>query len=151
MSVEVDDVTAIDPVGVASFDLVSRDRQGDQAIELAIPALDAAPYDRNDDTASFGLKLRSGRTYRITFKAEAYGFPILLIPNVEAAIRCWWDELSVTVDEEESVLLMDLDAALSLHDAEIKALLTGLGADLAEVKRLLNTPTGRRPEFPITE
>ena len=47
----------------------------------------------------------------------------------------------------------DMKRLLATHDSDIKGLLAKHDADikelLAQVIRLLNTPQGRRPEFPI--
>ena len=158
MSVEVEDITddPNNPIGIGSFDLVSRDRQGDQGFTDV--AFGAAVYDRNGDTASFSLKLRSGRTYRIWFKAEAYGTNVPV--STTSNIRGRWSELSVTVVEDDTELILqlqedlkqhdtDIKSAVSIHDGDIKALLATVQSDLAEIKRLLNTPPGRRPDFPL--
>lgn len=134
LSMEIDDITdgPDKPVGVGSLELASRDRQGDQGFTDI--AAGGTPYDRNNDTASFQIKLRGGGIYRIWFKAEAYGAPLILT-FVDSSIRGRWSELSVTVAENDTLLLLQILDALKKHDLDIK--------------RLHSTPTGRRPGFPI--
>lgn len=135
VSVEIEDITSgpNNPIGIASFDLANRDRQGDQGVTDI--AAGVASYDRNNDTAGFSLKLRSGGTYRIWFKAEAYGFPIAV--NVESSVRGSWSELSVTVVQDDTELLFQLQDDLVQHDMDIKAQLAKQQAQLRKIIYLL--------------
>jgi hypothetical protein len=84
-----------------------------------------------------------------------------------------WSQLSVTVDEDEVEQLdghdTDIKSAIARHNAAIKATIGQHDADikaelaeikdklgkieddLAEIKRLLITPQGRRPGFPLKD
>ena len=139
VSLEIEEYVGADRYeGVGSLELFSRDRSGDQGFTDV--AVGAAAYDLNDESARFDVKLRRGGIYRIVFKAEAYGIPVL--SESQSSIEAWWTQMSVLVDEE------DASELIRQHDEDIKARLTAMERDLEEIKRLLITPTGRRPGFP---
>jgi len=152
LSIEIEDITAdTSTTGIGSFDLVSRDRSGDQG--LTDVAAGAVTYDRNMDTAHFQIKLRRGRTYRIYFKAEALGSPLLT--GIESSVRARWEKVGVSIgiDLTEQIAIHDEDikAAIAEHDEDIKEQLYEVMADLEEIKKLLITPQGKRDGFPLKE
>jgi len=168
LSIEVEDITLPTvPKGIGSFDLVARDRSGDQGFTDI--AIGGTAYDRNNDTNHFLIQLERGKTYRIYFKAEAYGAPLL--SSVESSIRARLTTMGITIqnDSNEKVItaindlsdkvdahdqdikqdISTLSYRLDTHDEEIKAQLLAIKSDLAEIKRMLITPQGRRVDFPL--
>lgn len=151
LSIEIEDITddTNNPEGIGSFDLVSRDRSGDQGVTDV--AAGGITYDRNKDTAHFQIKLQRGRTYRINFKAEAYGSPLL--SGIESSVRARLEKLGVSIgiDLTEQIAIHDqeIKAAIADHDEDIKEKIEGIMADLEEIKKLLITPQGRRNGFPL--
>jgi len=166
LSVEMEDITdaVTGPTGIGSFDLVSRDRSGDQGITDI--SAGGVTYDRNNDTNHFLVKLQRGRSYRIYFKAEAYGSP-LVASGIESSIRARLDKIGVgiSIDAADQIAIHDAEikAALAAHDEkiakklavqekdikDIKEMLQGMMVNLEEIKRLLITPQGRREGFPL--
>ncbi len=66
------------------------------------------------------------------------------------------DEIKAALAAHDQVVNMALaehdlkiNAALATHDQEVKALLVQVQGQLAEIKKLLLTPQGRRPGFPL--
>jgi len=181
LSIEVEDITGAEPKGVGSFELVSRDRSGDQGVTDV--ASGAISYDRDNnsyETSHFTIKLQRGNTYRIYFKAEAFAAPLLTA--IESSIRAKLERFDIAISNDVNTQLEDhdtdikegldaitsqisthdsnistaiynhdekIDNALYTHDQDIKQLAKQIQSDLVEIKRLLNTPQGRRSEFPL--
>ena len=176
LGIEVEDITTPStPVGIGSFDLVSRDRSGDQGVTDG--ASGSSSYDRNSDTANFLIKLQRGNTYRVYFKAEAFGAPFL-ISGIESSIRARLETLAISIPNDPNELLHlhdadikqaianlsskvdthdlaikqdinELSTQVTIHDDDIKARLIIIQKDLAVIKNLLITPQGRRDDFPL--
>jgi hypothetical protein len=155
----VEDISASPARAAGSMELFRQDRSGDQGLTDISTGVET--YILVGESASFQLKLRRGRTYRLWFSAEALA-EILLVGTVQSSVMASWSQLSVTVDEDEVEQLdghdADIKAVIDRHDADIKAELAEikdkLGKiedDLAEIKRLLITPQGRRPGFPLKD
>jgi hypothetical protein len=71
--------------------------------------------------------------------------------QANAALRQQVLDLDAALADRDAALarqVADLDAALAGRDAETTRRLADLGISLREVVRLLNTPQGRRPDFP---
>ena len=162
LSIEIEDITddINNPLGVGSFDLVNRDRSGDQG--LTDVAAGAVAYDRNNDTAHFQIMLKRGRIYRIYFKAEALGTPLLTA--IESSVRAKLEKIGISISNDVSEQLAlhdeDIKTAIAEHDEDIKTVITKhdedikeklewIMDDLEEIKRLLITPQGRREGFPL--
>ena len=116
------------------------------------------------------VTLRRGHRYRLTFEVQVLG-EALLVGKIITDAQATWTRSRVSVDEDEVDLLTQHDtavrvelaahdqairAALASHDADVKQKLNEIlakleeqSAQLAEIKRLLLTPQGRREGFPI--
>ena len=154
---KVADVTNGGPgVLITTQTLYSQDRSGDQGFtDVSIGSESALLYDENSHV---GVKLRTGRTYRITFEVRS-AISVLLVGEPGAMANANWTNLSVSVDEDEYDRLLEHDDAISQqilahdvtistqvsqHDADIKVLLAELKEGQEEIMRLLLTPQGRR-------
>lgn len=165
LSVSVVDVTFGFPIPVASAVLLHQTRTSDNGVT------DVSQGTENNNLVGvnghFQAQLRRGHTYRVQFTLETLG-EVSLLGVARAVSFAGWRRLAVTIDEDEAELLgthdADMKGRLAAHDAEIKALVAKHDAEikqllaahdhdikelLAQVIRLLNTPTGLRPEFPI--
>lgn len=165
LSVSIADVTFGAPIPVAASVLVHQTRTSDNGVT------DVSQGTENNNLAAanghFQAQLRRGHTYRVQFTLETVG-EVSLLGVARVVSQAAWRRLAVTIDEDEVALLSahdsevkwrlashdaEIKALVAKHDAEIKALLAEHDHDikqlLAEVIKLLNTPTGRRPEFPI--
>lgn len=157
LSIEVEDSSGI---AIGSFDLVSRDRSGDITIGLELPSEGTSAYDRNNDTNHFPIMLKRGETYRLYFKAEAHGAP--LISGVESSVRARLESVgvSVPVDSTEQLAIHDTDiksqiaihdadlkSQLATHDADVKARLGEIQSSINENQRLLNITMARQLEI----
>lgn len=123
VTLEVDDITPGGPVlPVTSSTIFQQERSGSQGFTDISSGADLE-YPRGD-TASIQVKLRRGRTYRITFKAEtlseAFG-----IGEILGDCSATWNQLSVTAGADQVELLSqhdaDIKSAIATHDADIKA------------------------------
>lgn len=168
LSLSVEDITWGTPgIPVAAHTLVSQNRTSDQGTTDV--AQGAENNNLSNSNGHFRAKLRRGHTYRLSFSAESLG-EVSLLGVARSVIDAGWRRLAVTVDEDEVELLAQHDAAvrgqitahdsdmkqqLSTHDEDIKELLASqqeeIRALFAQVIRLLNTPQGRRPEFPVKD
>ena len=153
---------------VARQELVNMQRQGDQGVTDISGA-----QERSVLTGEVGhllVKLRRGHHYRLHFELESSAVTFLL-GAMRADAFAKWNRLSVNVGEDEVELLGIHDQevkaallgvqstllnALAKHDSDIKSelatiknQLSGIEADLAEIKTLLLTPQGLREGFPI--
>lgn len=124
---------------VASHELVAMQRQGDQGFtDIALAQeRSALPAQK----AHFTVKLRRGGLYRLHFELQSSGVTFVAgLMRADAFAK--WHILTVSVDEDEV-------EQLAIHDQDIKARLKGIEDDLEEIKKLLRTPQGRRPGFPL--
>jgi hypothetical protein len=143
LSLSIVDVGFGFPIPVAASDIVSTNRTSDNGVT------DVSQGTENNNlsgaNAHFQAKLRRGHTYQLQFKLETLG-EVSLLGVARVVSDAGWRRLAVTIDEDEVEQLSrhdsDMKALLATHDTDIKEL-------LEEVIRLLNTPTGRRPDFPI--
>ena len=154
LSLSIVDVTFGFPIHVAASVLVHQNRTSDSGVT------DLSQGTENNNlsaaNAHFQAKLRRGHTYRLQFTLETLG-EVSLLGVARVVSQAGWRRLAVTIDEDEVELLgthdSDMKALVAKHDAEIKRLLATHDHDikelLAQVIRLLNTPQGRRPDFPI--
>lgn len=168
LSLSIEDITWGTPgIPVAAHTLVSQNRTSDQG--LTDVAQGSENNNLSNSNAHFRAQLRRGHTYRLSFSAESLG-EVSLLGVARSVVDAGWRRLAVTVDEDEVELLAEHDAAvrgqitahdgdmkqqLSTHDADIKQLLASqqdeIRALFAQVIQLLNTPQGRRPEFPTKD
>jgi hypothetical protein len=167
LNMKVSDLS-VSNVPVASHPLFEQERSGDQGLTDISGAEEAQV--EYDDTSSFHVTLRRGHRYRLTFELQVLG-EALLVGKVISDADATWTRSRISVDEDEVELLTLHDvavrtelaahdqvirAALASHDADVKqkldeilAKLDQQSAQLAEIKRLLLTPQGRREGFPI--
>ena len=142
LSLSIVDVTFGFPIPVAASVLVHQNRTSDSGVD---PSQGTENNNLSGANAHFQAKLRRGHTYRLQFTLETLG-EVSLLGVARVVSQAGWRRLAVTIDEDEVELLgthdSEMKALIAKHDAEIKQL-------LAEIIRLLNTPPGRRPEFPI--
>ena len=165
VSLEVEDITrgTGSPVSIGSLELFNKDRQGDQGFTDI--AAGGSTYRRANDSGSFWLKLHRGHSYRIWFKAEAAVAPFIATLT-EASVQSSWSSLSVTVNEvsdianllnihEDNIKQSIEDHEINImnyidaHEARMKDELSKIHQEIAEIKRLLLTPQGRRNGFPL--
>jgi hypothetical protein len=169
LSLEVADVTPGDPIRLITGPTIfQQERSGDQGFsDIAIGQ--ELQYPRGE-SASIQVKLRRGRTYRITFKLETLAEEFA-VGRVVANASASWSQLSVTLGSDEVEQLSqhdgDIKSAIATHDATMKAALeqhdadikrkldeldgklTDINAKLDEIIDLLLTPQGRREGFPL--
>lgn len=124
---------------VASQELVAMQRQGDQGFTDAALAQESSALPAQK--AHFTVKLRRGGLYRLHFELQSSGVSFIA-GFMRADAFAKWHILTVSVDEDEV-------EQLAIHDQDIKARLKGIEDDLEEIKKLLRTPQGRRPGFPL--
>lgn len=168
LSLSIEDIMWGTPgIPVAAHTLVSQNRTSDQG--LTDLAQGAENNNLSNSNAHFRPQLRRGHTCRLSFSAESLG-EVSLLGVARSVVDAGWRRLGVTVDEDEVEQLAAHDLAvrtqltahdtdmreqLSTHDADIKQLLASqheeVRALFAQVIRLLNTPQGRRPEFPVKD
>ncbi len=110
IGVDVEDISG-SILGSATF--VEKNRTGDQGVTDI--AFGASGYDGNGDTGHFIIKLERGQTYRIYFKTEAYGAPLVSAITSEVRARLNYIGVLMEPDDQQEVL-----EALALHDLEIK-------------------------------
>ena len=103
--------------------LLSLNKERSVAIGLELPSEGTSAYDRNNDTNHFPIMLKRGETYRLYFKAEAHGAP--LISGVESSVRARLESVgvSVPVDSTEQLAIHDTDikSQVAIHDADLKS------------------------------
>jgi hypothetical protein len=167
LTLKVSDLS-VSGVALATDTLFEQDRSGDQGLtDVTAGSETQAVFGNN---SSIHVKLRRGHVYRLTFELEVLG-EALLVGKVISDADATWTNSRISVDEDEVDLLLQHDtavrgelathdqavrSALATHDADVKkkldeilAKLDQQAAELAEIKRLLLTPEGRRPGFPI--
>ena len=105
------------------------------------------------------MTLRRGHRYRLTFELQVLG-EAMLVGKIISDGQATWTRSRISVDEDEVELLALHDTAvrseLAAHDAAVKQRLAEILAKLddqatqiAEIKKLLLTPQGRREGFPL--
>jgi hypothetical protein len=168
LSLHVTDVTGGANTAVASHSLFEQERSGDQGFTDVSSGSEVQVVP--DSVSAFTVKLKRGRTYRLTFEVEVLGEALVVGKTIASATATWQHSI-VRADEDEVDLLAAHDAAinaaltahdlavrtqLATHDAdikkeldEIKKMLEEQKALLEEIKKLLLTPQGRREGFPI--
>lgn len=122
-TLEIEEVGSGSPRIVGSMELMSRDFNSGQGLELGLEA-GWTTMDANGDSASFALTVQRGRIYRIWLKAEAYGAP-WVITEFETSVRAAWHELTLAVAPEDDVA--DL---IAQHDADMKEVVSELATQL---------------------
>jgi hypothetical protein len=156
LSMRVSDMTA-GGVQIATHTLFEQERSGDHGISDVTGGSETQALVGSN--SSFFVQLRRGRTYRLTFEVEVLGEALIVGKTISSGAAVWNGSL-VSIDEDEVELLSLHDAgvhrALARHDADIKRELAEIhrkldeqAAQLAEIKRLLLTPQGRRDGFPL--
>jgi hypothetical protein len=143
LSLSIVDIGFGFPIPVAASAIVSTNRTSENGVT------DVSQGTENNNlsgaNAHFQAKLRRGHTYRLQFTLETLG-EVTALGVARVVSDAAWRRLAVTIDEDEVEQLgmhdSDMKGLLAAHDRDVKEL-------LAQVIRLLNTPTGRRPEFPI--
>jgi hypothetical protein len=168
LNLHVTDVTGGANTAVASHTLFEQERSGDQGFTDVSGGSEVQVVP--DSVSAFTVKLKRGRTYRLTFEVEVLGEALVVGKTIASATATWQHSI-VRADEDEVDLLGQHDtgihAALTAHDlairtqlathdadikrelAEIKKKLDDQQALLEEIKKLLLTPQGRREGFPI--
>ena len=153
LSVSIVDITFGFPIPVAASVLVHQNRTSDSGID---PSQGTENNSLSGANAHFQAQLRRGHTYRLQFTLETLG-EVSLLGLARVVSQAGWRRLAITIDEDEVELLgahdTSMKAVIAKHDADIKQLLATHDREikelLAQVIRLLNTPQGRRPQFPI--
>jgi len=130
---------------VASHELEGMQRSGDQGLTDIGLSQERAAFE--GQKGQFTVKLRRGGLYRVHFELESAVLTFIIgLMRADAVAK--WNNLSVTIEEDEVELLTTHDNAvrseLKTHDEDIKDMLTGLKERQEEIIRLLLTPQGRR-------
>lgn len=131
---------------IASHTLFEQERSGDQGISDVTGSSETQAVFGN--TSAFHATLRRGHNYRLEFEVEVLG-EALVVGKTHVEAFATWTRSRINVDEDEVDLLRDHDADVKSELAEIQRKLDEQAAQLAEIKRLLLTPQGRREGFPI--
>lgn len=139
LSLRIEDITSSPPVPIGSHEVFRQDRSNDQG--LTDIAFGGERYVLDGESSSFVVRLRRGRTYRLWFTVEAM-VELFLLGQGRARAIATWTHLAARVDEDEVEQLAKHDAAVMEEFADIRR-------RLDEIKRLLLTPQGRRPGFPL--
>ncbi|MGE5301410.1 MAG: hypothetical protein ACM3MB_10705 [Acidobacteriota bacterium] len=156
LSIIVEDITDSIPIYVTNESIYKMARSGDQGF-TDISGGEQIEYPRNE-VYNLKVKLRSGRTYRIWFQAQAMAESDGLYTFAEG--DAYWNRLMVDLGTDEVEQLSQHDTAIkdviAQHDADIKKQLadlqgqiTDINEKLDEIKNLLLTPQGLRNGFPI--